>query len=53
MKLFGGRTERHLRLNFRAVGYSADVWLDGVPLGKYEGAHTLFSLPITDRLDQA
>jgi len=50
VKLFGGRTERHLRLNFRAVGYSADVWLDGIHLGKHEGANTPFSLPITDSI---
>ena len=47
VKLPSGWTERHLRLNFLAVGYSADVWLDGVHLGKHEGANTPFSLPIT------
>lgn len=38
--------DRHLRLNFLAVGYSADVWLDGIHLGAHEGASSPFSLPI-------
>jgi beta-glucuronidase len=40
------RPDRHLRINFLAVGYSADVWLDGAYLGKHEGASAPFSLPI-------
>lgn len=37
---------RHVRLNFLGVGYSANVWLDGVHLGKHEGASSAFSLPL-------
>ena len=46
VKVPGGGDGRHLRLNFLAVGYSAEVWLDGVQLGKHEGANTPFSLPV-------
>jgi beta-glucuronidase len=41
---------RHVRLNFLAVGYSAEVWLDGAYLGKHEGANSPFSLPVTSAL---
>ncbi|MGW4048707.1 glycoside hydrolase family 2 protein [Streptomyces sp. NPDC004721] len=41
---------RHVRLNFLAVGYSADVWLDGVHLGRHEGANSPFSLPVPSAL---
>lgn len=44
--LSGQWRERHLRLNFLAVGYSADVWIDGVYLGKHEGASAPFSMPL-------
>lgn len=44
------RRDRHLRLNFLAVGYSADVWLDGIHLGAHEGASSPFSLPIPARI---
>lgn len=37
---------RHVRMNFLAVGYSAEIWLDGVHLGKHEGANSPFSLPV-------
>ena len=45
-KVSGAGQNRHLRLNFLAVGYSAEVWLDGVHLGKHEGANTPFSMPV-------
>lgn len=37
---------RYVRLNFLAVYYRADVWLDGAYLGAHEGGHTPFSLPV-------
>lgn len=41
---------RHVRLNFLAVGYSATVFLDGVLLGKHEGANSPFSFPLPGAL---
>ncbi len=35
----GSWRSRHVRLAFLAVGYSAEVWLDGTYLGKHEGRH--------------
>ncbi|MEU4489756.1 glycoside hydrolase family 2 TIM barrel-domain containing protein [Streptomyces purpurascens] len=37
---------RHVRIAFLAAGYSAEVWLDGVHLGKHEGANSPFALPV-------
>ena len=45
--LTGQWHDRHLRVNFLAAGYSADVWLDGEYLGKHEGASTPFSMPVS------
>ncbi|HVX44298.1 MAG TPA: glycoside hydrolase family 2 TIM barrel-domain containing protein [Mycobacteriales bacterium] len=40
-----GWAGRHVRLNFLAVSYSADVWLNGRLLGRHEGGSTAFALP--------
>jgi beta-glucuronidase len=37
--------EQDIRLNFLAVNYRADVWVNGVFLGSHEGGNTPFSLP--------
>ncbi|MEU0672232.1 SDR family oxidoreductase [Streptomyces sp. NPDC006172] len=41
---------RHVRIAFLAAGYSAEVWLDGVHLGKHEGANSPFALPAAKAL---
>jgi len=43
--------ERYL-LQFGAVDYLAEVWLNGVLMGGYEGGETPFSLDITDVLKE-
>lgn len=47
--LNGPWLDQHLRLNFLAAGYSAEVWVDGIHLGKHEGASGPFSLVIPAR----
>jgi beta-galactosidase len=41
---------RFARLNFYAVNYVADVWLNGVYLGYHEGGYTSFSFDATGAL---
>lgn len=48
---FTAGTRRRLHLNFGAVDYRAQVWLNGVHLGSHEGGHTPFSFDVTDALD--
>jgi hypothetical protein len=38
-----------IMLRFGAVMYSAEVWLDGVPVGEHEGGYTPFTVDITPR----
>ena len=42
--------EQDIRLNFLAVNYRADVWVNGAFLGTHEGGNTPFSLPATDAI---
>ena len=46
---------RFVRLNFYAVNYVADVWLNGKYLGYHEGGYTPFSFDVTGavRFDSA
>lgn len=37
-----------LLLHFGAVDFSAQVWVNGVPVGSHEGGHTPFTLDITE-----
>jgi len=37
---------KQVRLNFLAVNYQAEVWVDGRPAGVHEGGHTPFALPV-------
>lgn len=37
---------RRIRLNFLAVNYRADVWVNGRFVGAHEGGHTPFALPL-------
>ncbi|MFC9504220.1 glycoside hydrolase family 2 protein [Streptomyces sp. NPDC057002] len=46
----GSWRARHVRMAFLAAGYSAEVWLDGVRLGKHEGANSPFALPVSGAL---
>ncbi|WP_275562859.1 glycoside hydrolase family 2 TIM barrel-domain containing protein [Streptomyces sp. 5-6(2022)] len=46
----GSWRSRHVRMAFLAVGYSAEVWLDGTYLGKHEGANSPFALPAAGAL---
>lgn len=39
-----------VRLNFLAVNYQAEVWVDGRLIGAHEGGHTPFALPVGDAL---
>ncbi len=41
---------REVRLNFLAVNYRADVWVNGRYAGAHEGGHTPFALPVRDVL---
>ena len=38
------------RLNFLGVFYSADIWVDGTWVGKHEGGHTSFAIPMAEVL---
>ena len=42
--------EQDIRLNFLAVNYRADVWVNGTFLGTHEGGNTPFSIPATDAI---
>jgi len=46
----GSWAGREVRLNFLAVNYWADVWVDGTYVGAHEGGHTPFALPVGDLL---
>jgi len=39
--------DRYVALEFDAVDYFAEVWLNGVPLGAHEGGYTPFTLDTT------
>jgi len=41
---------RQVRLNFLAVNYQAEVWVNGRPAGVHEGGHTPFALAVGDLL---
>jgi beta-glucuronidase len=41
---------RFVRLNFLAVNYAADVWVNGEFVGRHEGGHAPFALPVGDAL---
>ena len=45
-----GRNSRWL-LNFGAVDYQADVWVNGAYAGKHQGGHTSFTFDITELLE--
>ncbi len=38
----------HITLNFLAINYMADVWVNGEWVGYHEGGYTPFSLDVTD-----
>ncbi len=42
--------DRTVRLNFLAVNYRADVWVNGRYAGAHEGGHTPFALDVGDAL---
>jgi hypothetical protein len=42
-----------LMLQFGAVNWRADVWLDGRPLGRHDGADAPFRFDVTGRLERA
>lgn len=42
---------KRVRLNFDAVDWSAEVWLNDILLGKHEGGYTSFSFDITPYLN--
>lgn len=42
----GTWSRQHVRLNFLAVNYRADVWVNGRFVGTHEGGHTPFALPL-------
>ncbi len=44
---------RRLLLNFGAVDYRAQVWVDGCQVGGHEGGHTPFALELTRFADHA
>src|SRR5262249_11150590 len=44
---------KRVRLNFGAVDYRADVWVNGEHCGSHEGGQTSFSFDITPHLDGA
>jgi beta-glucuronidase len=41
---------RQIRLNFLAVNYQAEVWVNGRLIGAHEGGHTPFALPVGEAL---
>ena len=42
---------RAVRLQFDAVNYFSEVWLNGQPVGDHEGGYTPFEFDVTDLLD--
>lgn len=44
-------TSARLMLQFGAVDYRCEVWLNGCLLGRHEGGHTPFSFDVTTALD--
>ena len=48
-----GFAGQKLALRFGSVNYIADVWLNGVSLGRHEGGHMAFSLDATPLLIQS
>ncbi|WP_306319606.1 MULTISPECIES: glycoside hydrolase family 2 protein [unclassified Streptomyces] len=42
---------RRLLLHFGAVDHRAEVWVNGLPVGRHEGGHTGFTCDITDAVD--
>ena len=42
--------DAYVTLNFKAVDYYADVWLNGAYLGRHEGMFTPFSFDVSDKL---
>ncbi len=45
-----GWEERRVALRFASVNYLADVWLNGVHLGRHEGGHLPFQFDVTPHL---
>jgi beta-glucuronidase len=45
-----GWEEQRVKLRFNSVSYLADVWLNGVHLGRHEGGHLPFEFDITRSL---
>ncbi|QBI56313.1 AbfB domain-containing protein [Streptomonospora litoralis] len=41
---------RHVKLNFDAVDWRADVWINGTKVGDHRGGYDRFSLDVTDAL---
>lgn len=46
-----GRQGDVLLLHFGAVDHTADVWFDGVHVGRHEGGQTPFTVPVTHAVD--
>ncbi|TDD71377.1 glycoside hydrolase family 2 [Jiangella aurantiaca] len=46
-----GRQGDTLLLHFGAVDHTADVWFDGVHVGRHEGGQTPFTVPVTHAVD--
>lgn len=44
-------TDQIVRIDFEGVDYSCDVWLNGVHLGRHEGAFSSFSFDVTEALN--
>jgi beta-galactosidase/beta-glucuronidase len=44
---------KRVRLNFGAVDWRADVWVNGRPVGGHTGGYTAFSMDVTDALRDA
>jgi len=44
------QAEKFVKLNFYAVNYTADVWLNGKYLGWHEGGYTSFSFDVSSAL---
>lgn len=42
---------KHVRLAFLAASYSADVWVNGEWVGKHEGGHSPFALPVDEYVE--
>ena len=43
-----GWKEKTIRLNFAAVNYRAEVWLNGEPVGYHDGGYTPFEFEVED-----